>query len=157
MSNKLLQKLAAQIHRGHHQSWSGSLTHTQQSKTHKCQQVDWHLKGKHSVRAPSWKWFSPSALCKLASDWPTHTYTRTHQTKTLLRWKLPPSPIQQAVQTWGKSDFYIFSFMASSSWHKNTNMKLITLLTCMWDRWLASPQLCWWRRSSPGATWPRGH
>ena len=40
--------------------------------------------------------------------------------------------------------------------HKYKHDLFLALLTCMWDRWLASPQLCWLRRSSPGATWPRG-
>lgn len=40
--------------------------------------------------------------------------------------------------------------------HKYKQNVFLALLTCMQDRWLASPQLCWLRRSSPGATWPRG-
>lgn len=30
-----------------------------------------------------------------------------------------------------------------------------TQLTCMQVQWQVSPQLCWWRRSSPGATLPK--
>lgn len=30
-----------------------------------------------------------------------------------------------------------------------------TQLTCMQVQRQVSPQLCWWRRSNPGATWPK--
>lgn len=39
-------------------------------------------------------------------------------------------------------------------WNKR-NTNLISQLTCMQVQRQVSPRPCWWRRSSPGATWPK--
>lgn len=37
----------------------------------------------------------------------------------------------------------------------NRNTNFISQLTCMQVQRQVSPRPCWWRRSSPGATWPK--